>query len=64
MKKVKKPFFAQLLESQRIEAPQNVKGGNGAKGKGPSMTLKYPSDFDEATTMKYPSDNDEDIMTQ
>jgi hypothetical protein len=27
------------------------------------ITLKYPSDSDEAVTLKYPSDGDEDIIT-
>ena len=46
--KSKKPFFARYLEGQELE---DVKGG--------AITLKYPSDRDEAQTMKYPSDDDE-----
>ncbi len=54
----KKPFFARLLEDQELE---QVSGGA-------NVTLKYPSDGDDAniivkppvdTTQKYPSDSDE-----
>lgn len=45
-----KPFFARLLEQQGNE-PE-------AEG-GPQITLKFPSDSDEAETKKYPSDSDE-----
>jgi hypothetical protein len=46
----RKPFFARLLESQELEQ---------AAGGAPFVTLKYPSDADEAYTLKYPSDKDE-----
>ncbi len=54
LKDVKKPFFAKLLEAQKMENAQNVKGGVG-------YSMKFPSDLDEAVTMKYPSDGDDDI---
>jgi len=56
-RKSKKPFFARYLESQQLE---EVTGG---KWPPPVVTLKYPSDDDEATTMKYPSDGDDDGPT-
>ena len=46
------PFFARFLQSQG----NRVRTGIQAGGK---VTLKYPSDRDEAVTMKYPSDSDE-----
>ncbi len=54
-KKTNLPFFARFLESQELE---HVNGGRG------NVTLKYPSDNDEAVTMKYPSDGDEAVDNQ
>lgn len=67
-KKLKKPFFANFLESQVTgEELQKVNGGTDA------VTLKFPSDGEDGPgqiitsrtndllqTMKYPSDSDED----
>ncbi len=66
-KKLKKPFFANFLESQVSENElQKVNGGTDA------VTLKFPSDGEDGPgsgtdrtkdvhqTMKYPSDNDEE----
>lgn len=47
----RKPFFARLLETQELE--------EAAGGRPVLVTLKYPSDGDEAYTLKYPSDRDE-----
>jgi len=47
--KPKKPFFARYLEGQELD---EVRGG---------VTLKTPSDGDEAHTMKYPSDGDDTL---
>jgi hypothetical protein len=47
-----RPFFARFLEKQALE---DVTGGDC----GPVVTLKFPSDNDEAVTLKFPSDNDE-----
>ncbi|MEO1515205.1 MAG: microviridin/marinostatin family tricyclic proteinase inhibitor [Bacteroidota bacterium] len=56
MKKVQKPFFAKLLESQKVEkANKEVKGGGG----GIFCTAKTPSDVDDPVTHKYPSDGDD-----
>jgi|GEM_PF-4334882 len=41
IKNEKKPFFAKLLEAQKVDELKKVKGG--AK----RVTLKYPSDDDE-----------------
>lgn len=49
MKEKEQPFFARYLESQDFpRAKTNLKGG--------PVTLKFPSDKDEAMTLKYPSD--------
>lgn len=48
------PFFARYLEGQDYpEVQSDVKAGRG------QVTLKAPSDIDEAVTMKYPSDGDD-----
>ncbi len=52
MKKVKAPFFAKFLETQKLEDNTDIKGGV-------TYTRKYPSDNDEDVTLKYPSDNDD-----
>ena len=63
----RKPFFARYLEAQELES---VAGGKPYYTmKHPSdddegeimkkVTLKYPSDGDDAVTCKYPSDDDE-----
>jgi hypothetical protein len=46
---LKQPFFAKLLESQRIEDDK--------QGIWPILTLKLRDDIEQ--TQKYPSDNDE-----
>jgi len=49
------PFFARYLEGQEYpDVKTDVRAG---------MTLKYPSDLDEAHTMKYPSDGDDNPPT-
>ena len=53
-KKTDVPFFARYLEGQDYpEVQTDVKAG------GRGVTLKSPSDLDEAVTMKYPSDGDD-----
>ncbi|WP_228434728.1 microviridin/marinostatin family tricyclic proteinase inhibitor [Chryseobacterium defluvii] len=56
MKNSKKPFFASFLEKQ-VKEPEKVKGGgsitsalqdNVTRPGGDHVTLKYPSDSDEA----------------
>jgi hypothetical protein len=66
MKKNKqKPFFATFLENQIDDKQARTAQG----GDSPYVTLKYPSDKEDAytkpaadvlQTMKYPSDNDEE----
>lgn len=66
-KKLKKPFFANFLESQVPEKElEKINGGTDV------VTLKFPSDGEDGPgqvtsrvkdlyqTMKYPSDNDEE----
>ncbi|MEM7310254.1 MAG: microviridin/marinostatin family tricyclic proteinase inhibitor [Planctomycetota bacterium] len=52
----KTPFFARFLEGQEYpEVKTDVKAG-----KGPLVTMKWPSDDDDLEqTMKAPSDSDE-----
>ena len=63
------PFFARLLESQQrptgamtMKAPSDKDElpfvGSAAYG---PVTLKWPSDSDEAVTLKWPSDDDEEV---
>lgn len=47
-----KPFFSMFLERQMKQ--ENVQGGDN-----PNVTLKHPSDWEDAHTMRYPSDSDE-----
>lgn len=53
--KSKQPFFARYLEGQTLKVQTGLRAG------APYVTLKYPSDKDEANsvTLKYPSDDDE-----
>ena len=49
MKEKEQPFFARYLEPQDFpRVKTNLKGG--------PVTLKFPSDKDEAVTLKFPSD--------
>ncbi|MDH6250451.1 hypothetical protein M2347_000178 [Chryseobacterium sp. H1D6B] len=57
-KNLKKPFFASFLEKQ-LKEPQKIKGG----GIAPDVTSKLAdavtSPNKDQVTMKYPSDSDE-----
>lgn len=69
---LKKPFFANFLESQISKDEQSIlQGGATSVLADNAQTMKYPSDsedgpgnqtkpaLDTAQTMKYPSDSDE-----
>ncbi|MEM7065806.1 MAG: microviridin/marinostatin family tricyclic proteinase inhibitor [Cyanobacteria bacterium P01_B01_bin.77] len=54
------PFFARYLEGQVTQKLtqadlEKISGGN----KEPIQTDRFPSDVDDPITMKYPSDSDE-----
>jgi hypothetical protein len=52
----KKPFFAKFLENQIQVTGGAVTGG----GLDQAITLRYPSDKEDAT-LKYPSDNEDPV---
>jgi Serine endopeptidase inhibitors len=69
MKKNKKniPFFAKFLENQQAASEQGKSVGGTSVTEYEVVTLKYPSDWEDATkpvrddvvTLKFPSDDDE-----
>ena len=75
MENTKIPFFARYLEDQSLTVKSGVKSGIICAAKYRSrrslsineqlvstikpVTMKYPSDDDEAVTLKFPSDSDE-----